>query len=688
MNWAAFPYLRIALSFTSGIFIYEYLQLSLSYCLLPFLALSILFFFGELFIKIEWPKSTIQGLLLLLSIFFAGGVSINYKKESLQKNILSSIDNRFVTIYGTVTEKLKSEKGTKLLVNIFGIKITDKKIEHKDAAVILKFGADDIVASKYKPGMRLILAVILTEIPKNTNPEAFDYAYYLKTKSIIQHGFVRHNQHKSLDILPENRIIKLASMASGYASAVLAKYIKDPETLGIAEAILLGQKLLLSDDIYKSYTNTGAIHVLSVSGLHVAIFISVFIWLFSLSSRQDLSWKLIKITTLFIIVWFYVILTGMSPSVVRAGVMVSLYIVGNNIFKGTNSYNILSIAAIVMLIYNPYYLFQVSFQFSFISLLSILYFQPKISVWWTPESKFLKFIWSLINVSIAAQILIFPVTIYYFHQFPVYFAVSGIVAVPLVTIIIYLGTFAILVEGIFSGINTLLGPLLDGMIKVLNYSIAQISNWPFSIIPDIWLSDLSLVLTMFIITIFILWWETRNLKVFNLLLIFSLVLTAQSLYYKNELKNYSHLFVYDTKGTTLVDCISDQKIYSTTFGVSNAKNITFAAGNNRLKHGIKSTSSVDKLPNLFRINNKMVYINNSIENPKYINYKSLHILIVTKNKYNSPDKLLSKFQPKIVVLDGNLPPWIEEKWLSLRPRSDFKIHNIKTDGSFQYFFND
>lgn len=684
MNWSLFPFLRIAFALGCGIFIFEYLNLPIQWGTYPFLLALCSYLIVEYLIKLQINKSFVNGFLLIIIVFFFGGIIVNLKKSKLENSILVAGKDEKIVLYGKISEKLKSATKSKFILKTIWEKTAQQTAKKYNTEIIVTFDANDTIAKTYKEGDYILASTHLRQVKSTNNPEAFDYAYYLKTKGILQQGYIKPGAHRIDTLNQENFFMKTARFCSNYASITFRKYISDPQILGIAEAILLGQNLLLSEDIYQNYSDTGAIHVLSVSGLHVAIFISVFIWMFSKSSREDFTWKILKITSLLAIVWFYVILTGMAPSVIRAGTMVSLYLIGTNLFKGTNSYNIIAIAAIVMLIFNPFYIFQASFQFSFISLLSILYFQPKIKAWWKQDAKAGNFVWDLINVSLAAQIMIFPVTIYYFHQFPSYFAISGIIAVPLVTIIIYSGTLLIIFEAIFSSINILLAPLFTLLIKWLNVSIEWISELPYSKIENIWISDIGLLLMILSIIFLIVWLEVRRIGFFySLLVCLILIVIENRIDYFNASEKHD-VIVYDTYGGYLVDIIEKKSLWSIKFGDLSQKNIDFAAKNNRIKHRLdqkNENSAKDK--NLISTNGMLMYLANDEEHPIILRDKiKVKLLIITKCKNNSPEKLLRKFEPEIVVLDRNLQPWIVEKWLNLPDNFFTKIHNIKVDGAF------
>jgi competence protein ComEC len=684
INFSRFPYLRIAIALVIGVFTFQYVDLSS--CLLSYslLLISVLYIAGELTLKVYHNKSFIQGFILLLFVFTAGGWLIKAKNKKLSESMLSAYVDQKVTVYGSITEILKSSGNHKYFAELEYIKTENGEISNEDSKMIVKFSQNDSLASLYKPGDRFLAFAAIKTIPKNTNPEAFDYSAYLKSKDIVFQTFVPPGLHLRDSIDSVSLLKRTVGNTSDYATQTLNQYITDQENNSIAQALLLGQKLLLSEDIYKSYTDTGAIHVLSVSGLHVAIFISLFVWIMSLISTSNSSWKLFKVTILLFIVWFYVVLTGLSPSVVRAGAMVSLYIIGTHFFKGTNSFNLLSIAAICMLIYNPFYLFQVSFQFSFLSLLSILYFQPKIASWWQPSSRVLKFIWDLINVSLAAQILVFPATVFYFHQFPVYFAVSGIVAVPLVTIIIYVGTMLIAFESVFSAVNIALGPILNFLLECLNGSIKFISSWPSSTISGIWISHVELLFLLLFVILLILWLETRNYKVFYSMLLLAFLVLLDNGFRMANRKTQSKMFVYDTFGANLVDIIDGQNIYSIKTGKLPLKSENFAALNNRMKHGVSAVADLttsDTIGKFWRVGTKTIYINNHDENPKNIRSQNIDILVITKNKYNDPALWSERFHPGHVIIDRNVPEWIDKKWIEAQAKYQFDLHSIKKSGA-------
>src|SRR5690606_29990590 len=139
----------------------------------------------------------------------------------------------------------------------------------------------------------------------------------------------------------------------------------------------------------------------------------------------------------------YAFITGLSPSVLRAVVMFSLVTVARTISRRPSIYNTLGIAAFFLLLYEPYYLLDVGFQLSFLAVLGIVYLQPLLYKTVTFDNWLLDKVWALFTISVAAQLITFPLCLLYFHQFPVYFWLANLVVVPLSALALYTGVAAL-----------------------------------------------------------------------------------------------------------------------------------------------------------------------------------------------------------------------------------------------------
>ena len=683
MQWPQHPYSRIAISFCGGIFVWYYFEMPSIGAYVACSIFSITWIIFEQFYRNIKDQALISSILMLATVFFAGSSIISYHKDRLSDQKIELVSDTPIKMIGTIAEQLNSANNLRFTIKCQAI-LTDSIWKKHESIIVGIFEKSDSLALMYRVGSHLGLKnVKLLDFKVNTNPDAFDYSKFMKEKGVRQYAFIKNGTHFliSSQALPWYK--KLAQHAAQFVSGVINKYLKDGSSIAIAEALLIGKQTDIDGETYQAYAQTGAIHVLSVSGLHVAIFIGGFIWLFGKVRSKNWIWKLSKLILLLMLIWFYVILTGMAPSVVRAGGMISLYLLGSEIFKGKNNYNILSITAIIMLIYNPLYLFQLSFQFSYISLLSILYFQPIIKKWYEPPNQFLDFIWSLVNVSIAAQILIFPFTVYYFHQFPVYFVLSGIIAVPLVSAIIYLGSAGVILEKIFPSFSIHIFQVLEQLIMWLNSIIKWISKLPFALIESIWLTDLMLFLTILMIICVMIWLETRYYNTLKLGLILGLFVLAINTFYEIKATDQQQLVVYDINQGSLVDLTQGRRVHRLLHGDIDTKQIAYVSKNHLIKTKIKEV--INDNTSFGGDTNNLTYIlrdQNDFDRLRQ-GIKCEHLIITRDSKMPS-EEILAKISPTTVILSKNVTNKTRQKWQNLQQATGICVHDIRTQGAYLY----
>ena len=400
----------------------------------------------------------------------------------------------------------------------------------------------------------LLLKSKFNLIKPPVNKYSFDARSFYKTQKITHQSYVDTKdwilaQNESKSTFGEINQLRL------WLKNKLSQRVSIAEHCAIATALILGDKSRLSETTSGKFRNTGAMHVLAVSGLHVGMISMLSIFFFKcLTIFQS---KLISIQRggAIIFTWIYAIITGFAPAVQRASIMSNLYLASPilNINRHAHPLNILALAALIILLFNPLSVFTISFQLSFAALLGILIlFHPFLKL---VRTRFLipNYLWSLTSLSFAAQIFIAPVLIYYFHEFPVYFWLSSLIAVPL--------AFVILSSGIcFLALDRWLQPLGDIFLFILNHSIeflitslASIERLPYGNIKDLWLEPQSLVL-YFLILLFLILYNTRAKKLFLWLSIVAIIfLFIYETAHQFQLKHRSQILLYHLKGGSLID---------------------------------------------------------------------------------------------------------------------------------------
>lgn len=243
----------------------------------------------------------------------------------------------------------------------------------------------------------------------------------------------------------------------------------DGSVYAVVAAMTLGDKSQLTNELRKTYAITGASHILALSGLHLGI---IYTLLSLLLSRR--RWWIVSQVVIIVCIWLYVFLVGMTVSVVRSAVMITVYALLSLGHRDKMSVNTLAFAAIVMLLFNPLSLFDVGFQLSFLAVLAILLFYPLFEgVWSQPflmDHRVFKWLWTMLSVSCAAQIGVAPLIVYYFGRFSCFFLLTNLLVVPAATLILYLSLVVLLIPS--------LAYLLIYMVDTLNHLLTWVATLP------------------------------------------------------------------------------------------------------------------------------------------------------------------------------------------------------------------
>ena len=349
---------------------------------------------------------------------------------------------------------------------------------------------------------------------------------------------------------------KLALESRAYLLEVVKEFVPNPEAAAVVKAMVLGQRNELDMAMRQAYANAGVMHVLAVSGLHVGMVYGILYLLFSYMQRgwwQRLLWLLLVL----LVLWGYALLTGLAPSALRATVMFSVVALGKAIKRRGNIYNSIALSAFVLLVWDPLLIEQVGFQLSYLAVVGIVYLQPRISSWYQPEQPWLKKIWELMAVTLAAQLATFPLGLYYFHQFPTYFFIGNLLAVPLAFLILY-GTLTLLLLHWLPFINALVGIVVNYLTQSLNIWVQLTDQLPSSRLIAIITAPESILLylCMMCVIIFIRLRSFRwGVLSFCLLLVFAM----SGLYHTYKRRNQQQLTIYQIPGHTLLHLINHEQ---------------------------------------------------------------------------------------------------------------------------------
>ena len=433
-------------------------------------------------------------------------------------------------------------------------------------------------------------------------------------------------------------------------------------------------------------------HVLAVSGLHVGI-LAVMLNMLLFPLRKNKKLRAVQSIIIIIVLWLFALITGLAPSVTRSALMFSFFIIGINSGKKPSSYNSLAAAAFIILVLNPNALFHVGFQLSFLAVFSILFFQPKLYRAIDIKNKLLDKIWQLTTVSIAAQIGTTPISIFYFHQFPIYALITNIIVIPAAVIIMY-GTVILAFSSVYTPLAKFLGMLLSYIIKALNISTKFIEELPNASIEFISISHIELTIIYLAFALFVFYILNKKKK-----LAFAIVLLFIGLFILKDIRFLNHsstkqLIVFNTKRKSSFATIYDRKmvLYADSLLAKDKKSINYLTSNIRTNYHISEFNLRSINENYSDLPFPVTFISIGTITATYLNAKTdwfstanklrTNYLILGKKATLNIENLQSLFHFDKIVLDSSIPGWKQNIIRKNCKRYKIPFHDVSENGAF------
>lgn len=466
------------------------------------------------FLRFRWLSVWYYVLVFSLSLLYLCALK--------QQPVSNPVSGRAVYT-GTVTEVMSTrESRQKMMVNISAC-LNGDTLFPVSAPVLINC-TDSMKAGCIGVGDRLTFKTRLYPITNSGNPGQFDYQRYMQLKGISWQGFI----NRDLLVQPE-KSSSLRMKALRFREKLVKRYrltgLK-PDQLGVLAALTLGDRNFLTAEMKNSFSASGVMHVLAVSGLHVGIISVLLGRILGLIFRRRRG-AVFKALLIVVSLWSYAFLSGLSPSVMRAATMFSFVEVGQVFRRKGQFFNSLFASAFFLLVIRPSMLFEVGFQLSYLAVASIVWFQPRLAALYTPRNRLLKWFWELLTVSLSAQLGTTPVSLLYFHQFPVFFWLTNLVVVPAAALILYLAITFFLVSAVplaARGVGLLLKLSITGLIRVVEW----IEHLPGSVIDGILISVPTTLMLYLLLLALTRVFTRRSVSGLKLTLILCIALLVQS----------------------------------------------------------------------------------------------------------------------------------------------------------------
>ncbi|MDP5140797.1 MAG: ComEC family competence protein, partial [Spirosomaceae bacterium] len=550
--------------------------------------------------------------------------------------------------------------------------------------VLLYFPLD--IAEKPSYGDVFLVRAMPREVEAPKNPYEFDYKTYLSRKGIYAHHFLRENDFEKIKTVNPSFVYGIANKARMQGNDIFREFLKVPATYSIADAMVLGLRDELDRDLRGAYAAAGAVHILAVSGMHVGIVFLLLQFIFgqrknSKSKRTKAWFALIVIVCLF----SYALLAGLSASVVRATVMFSFIQLAPLFRREQNIFNTLALSAICLLCWNPFWLLDVGFQLSYLAVFGIVLIYPHANRLVSPQNLILRWLWQISAVSFSAQLFTFPLSIYYFHQFPNYFLLTN----PLVTLaaiaIMPLGIFLLALHAV-PYINNVLALFLESAIFALNKIVFFINDLPNAVSKSISIDKLEVLLLYFVIGCLVVFFIRKNVKPLAVASVLIIFLCGWNIMEDSRQSKHQEMtlhFIPKKSGISLLDgkqavFISDEKIDD------DPRLYDFHLKNYYDSKGVSSFEvfNPDSLAAVINVHFAKFDITWIREEPQKIISNPAPFVLISNNAVRDLETNFRNKRPKQIIIDDSNKKYVVEKLIAQAEKLNIGVISLYERGSF------
>lgn len=508
-RWIPYALVRITLFFIAGILlgVYQPTFFSQQHSMVVGLIFTLTYFLAYFF----WggkTLSTTSGVLGLTVVLFFGYAHVLLRNDFQQADSFVNF-KKSVHAYVAVIRSVPEEKVNSWKVEAEIISVRANGWQPTRGKLLL-YVSKKVGEPHWNYGDQILIKGSPQELKSPANPGEFNFKRFLSFKNIYHQHFIREGEVAFLASTEKKGFVYYSQQARKWAAQTLNQYIHGAQQQAIAQALVLGVTDGIDNDLLSAYSASGALHVLSVSGLHVGIIYALLLFLLKPLKRFSWSRWLVAIVSL-LCLWTFAFVTGLSPSVLRAVTMFSFVAAARPFGVRTNIYNTLAASAFVLLLYNPYLIMSVGFQLSYLAVLGIVYIQRPLYHLWEIENRVGDWVWQITCVSVAAQLTTFALGLLYFHQFPVYFLISNLFVIPLSTVVLISGIVLLAVSGL-TFLASVIGKITWGLIWALNKIVFVVEDLPLSIINNIYFTTLQCWVLMGILTGIVFLFQFRNIQ--------------------------------------------------------------------------------------------------------------------------------------------------------------------------------
>lgn len=682
--WKEAPFLRLVPPFIAGILLQRQTGVTAVayWSLLAFGGGGFIFFsYLSSFTRFSYYKWA--GLLVHALMLATGALVSWYNDARHQSGWIGHTDRSSTGLFVTLEEPLhKKAASYKALASVEGL-IQHHRFTKAGGKIFLYFSGN-----RPPPGIsyhsRILFCKPLQSINNLGNPACFDYKEYCAYQNIFHQVYLQPGDYALLDDARKNDLAGTLFLWRQRIIHTIRRWVSARQA-GLAEALLIGYKDDLDKDLVQSYANTGVVHIIAISGLHLGLIYWLLVQVFGWIKWRRLQW--LKLLLIVGALWTFGLLTGGSPSVMRSALMFTFLAAGRLVNKRGSIHNSLAASALLLLCYNPYWLWDAGFQLSYSAVLSIVLFMRPLYNLVYVKNKLLDAGFKLLATSLAAQILTAPIGIYLFHQFPVNFLLTNLVAVPLSSVVV----LAEIGVCVFAGIPWLAkgtGGSVSCMIEWMNSFVIYMEQLPLSMWGGLQISLPQTVLLYAIIAALSGWLLQKKPRLLpvalGLLMLFMLLRTSQFRAAARQQK----MIVYHVPKHGAIHLVS-------------GRHALLVADSALMANGGLVKTSVEPAMIAYRFTNAVVVHSDGVAiqgfyfaGKRILLYRGMtewepalkrtkvDLIIVSGGQLPHPEILLQAFDCSQVVLDGSVSARRVEQWKLFCKRSGLACHAVSEKGAF------
>lgn len=687
--WKKAPFARLILPVIAGILLQWYIQPELQQGLVSAFCFMVAYIsFRLLPLSFRFKLMAVQGVFINLLLAVLGSYITLQKDIRNHPNWMGKVyqdsDYLVATINEPLVEKNRSFKAEAVIDNI----IHGDSVRYTSGRIIIYFEKDSAHPLSLQYGDKILFNKKFQQIKNSGNPGAFDYRQYSAFHQLFHTVFLKKKDWALLNEKNAGPFRQFLFTAKQRVLNILRKNLQaNDDQLAIAEALLIGYTQDLDKDLVQAYSNTGVVHIIAISGMHLGLIYILLVWLLNKIPLIKRS-SIIKVILILSCLWIFSLITGGSPSILRAAVMFSCITIGRNLNRTASIYNSLAASAFILLCYNPYFLWDVGFQLSYLAVAGIVIFQKPVYRMLYIKNRVLDNTWKLTTVSFAAQLLTFPVCLFYFHQFPTLFLFTNILLVPFSSLVLFVEIFLMAIAWLPIA-AAYVGKLTWWLVWMMNKTILWFNDLPYSVWDGVSIPVPAVFILYGVILTAGYWLLNKNKTAFKISLWMFLSFTALSVYTKWKTSSQQKIIVYNIPRHRSIDFINGN-----TYKFIGDTSVT---GNNMLQHfhmkpariALQLSREVDSIPILdsrgdvyFFKDKKILLIHTPIVfHPAAVKI-NVDYIIISNNPGLSIPQLATVFNCNQFIFDGSNSLWKIAKWKKECEQLHLRCYSVPEQGAF------